>query len=324
MKSIIEIDDTWTLEDFKRQFGNDSVDILEYNNLPNSDCPFETIYRQQRIDKSKLPASIDYNYQDHVDTIKNSLSDPDLARAIANLGTDDFVVYQMTGVINGSLRVPEEKVDERESLSSNEIKKIRSTNLIPEIREALNLSVDIQVPHRPPRSFPDVTGWFWSPRNEVMFQIEGDVAMEIPAWPDSVKDSTSATWSQEMTTFQHYEPTQTYKGSGPRTVSCTFKLHRAMWDGNQDSGECEKLIAYIESACYPDYSTQASNAPLCMLSIGKSISITGVLTSVDKTYQGPIGPDCKYDEVLITISIVEVSKSVLSTQAVRGGLAGWR
>ena len=326
MKSVIRIDDTWSIQDFERQFGKQAKKILDYNNLPNPNHPFDTLYKQQRVDIKDLdlPVVIDYDIEAHLDAIKSALSDPDLATAIAYMSPDDFVVYQVQGIINGYLRVEEEEVDDRDSLSSSTITEIRETYQIPKIREYLQPPANISIPHYPSRSFPDPTGWFWSPRGEVIFSVAGGGSMEIPAWPDSVKDTTSATWSQEMTTYQHYEPVQTYKGSGPRTVTASFKIHRAMWTGAQDTGSCDELVALIQSACYPDYGTQAANCPTCALTIGNSVAISGVLTNMDTTYQGPIGPDCKYDEVVITITIVEVASSVLDTHAVAGGLAGWR
>ena len=127
-----------------------------------------------------------------------------------------------------------------------------------------------------------------------------------------------------MTTVQHYEDQNTFKQSGPRTMDLLFKLHRAMWNGNQDSGDCETLVAYIESACYPNYDTQAAEPPRVLFTAGKSIRIYGIVTSFNAKYCGPIGPDVKYDRVEISLSIKEESQNVLSTQAVRSGLAGWR
>jgi hypothetical protein len=97
-----------------------------------------------------------------------------------------------------------------------------------------------------------------------------------------------------------------------------------MWTGNQDDGNAEAMVAYIESANYPDYEMQSADPPRVLLLIGGSIRIKGILTSFSKKYQGPIGPDNKYDELVISITITEESDHVLGTSAVRGGLAGWR
>lgn len=341
MKSIIPIDETWTVDLFERQHEH-GREILRNNNLPYGRTLFAPLYIQQEayqddaitwvIDATQ-PGHTEYPYNEvnHVNAIVQHLNDWAVAYAIAMLDEGGWTRYAITQTVKGALLVPELLVTERESVEDalrREIITLANAAVPGVLTRIRNLlaprgEVDI-VPGVTNDGLAVSTDWFWKPTGDVMFGIEGQSPMEIPCWPDSVKDSTSATWSQEMTTYQHYEPKNTYKGSGPRTVSCTFKLHRAMWNGNQDSGNAERLVAYMESACYPDYDTQAAEPPRALLTIGKSIRIRGIMTSFDKTYQGPIGPDNAYDEILINISITEVSDNVLSTSAVRGGLAGWR
>ena len=334
MKSIIEIDDKWYEEDFCDLYKN-GREILDYNQLPNPDKPFDTIYNQQHKEDT-LP--IDYDVAAQIASVYRSLNDKEKAKVIANLTEEDWRAYQVTGVINGYLIVPPERVDERVSVSEDQRAQIGQLyNLLPdkedpepavrdvlrEIQDILNEPADTEpVPSGGSGSGGAVTGWFWSPRGEVLFAV-GEDALEIPTWPESVKDSIGVAWSQEMTTNNHYEPVNTYKNSGPRVVSCTFKLHRAMWTGDE-SDDCEQLVALMESACYPDYEKQSAEPPECCLIIGNSIQIVGIMTSFEKTYQGPVSEAVKYDEVIVSISITEVSQNVLSTQAVRGGLAGVR
>lgn len=342
MKSIIPIDETWTVDTFRRQVeGADAV--LLNNGLPYAQNPFAHLYVQQdeymestmdiapdlrpdtTDDPAKKEARANALLRSQIQAVQLNLNDYDKAYALAQMDLTEVYQYLVTQSIPGSLIVPELMVTERTSVDDATREQIMATGDIEMIRDLLA-----------PKYQPDVVGidaegtavtsteWFWKPTGDVMFSVEGQEPIEIPCWPESVKDSTSATWSQEMTTYQHYEPKQTYKGSGPRTVSCTFKIHRAMWDGNQDSGNSERLVAYMESACYPDYNTQAAEPPRSLLVVGHSVRIRGILTSFDKNYGGPIGPDGCYDEVTINISITEESENVLSTEAVRGGLAGWR
>lgn len=325
MKSVIKIDETWTVQSFRNTVQG-ANEILEANNLPNPSNPFAPLQSQQ-INQRLLSTSEDtdtYDVSSQIRTIQQNLNDRDKSFALASLDEDTWKTYEFTGMIDGYLQVPETMITERESVEEGVRQQIMNSDNLEEIRELLQPSGELDLPSSDTSSDIDSSNWFWKPTGDVMFGVEGDSPMEIPCWPESVKDSTSATWSQEMTTFQHYEPKQTYKGSGPRTVSCSFKIHRAMWTGNQDSGDCEKLIAYMESACYPDYDTQAAEPPRSLLLVGNSVRIRGIMTSFDKSYQGPIGPDNKYDEVIINISITEESDNVLSTSTVRGGLAGWR
>lgn len=320
MKSIIPIDETWTIASFRRTTENADM-ILSYNGLPNNDNPFASLQTQQH---QAYAGVYEYQESEHLRDVYLNLNDYDKAYAIAMMEPDDWVTYTLTGSVNGYLQVPENLVTERTSVDEAIRMQIKMIADIGTVRNLLAPKGDIDITPDNTSTSRDDSNWFWKPTGEVMFSVEGEAPIEIPCWPDSVKDSTSATWSQEMTTYQHFEPKNTYKGSGPRTVTCSFKIHRAMWDGNQDSGNTEKLIAYMESACYPDYDTQAAEPPRSLLLIGNSIRIKGIMTSFDKTYQGPIGPDNCYDEVVISLSITEESDNVLSTSAVRSGLAGWR
>lgn len=328
MNSLIEIEDKWYPEDFVRLYEN-GREILDYNNLPNPTNPFATLYVQQR--KALDPAiHITYNERDQIAAVYKNLNDAYKARVIANLSNEDWLVYQVTGTINGFIQVPPEKVDNLKPVSEDERIEIgklyehEAPDTLDKIQDILNSNREAVIPAPGGSSGGGgaVTGWFWAPRGEVYIAV-GDKVLEIPTWPEGVKDSIGVSWSQEMTTNNHYEPVNTFKNSGPRVVSCTFKLHRAMWTGDE-SDDCEQLVSLMESACYPDYDTQASEPPECCLIVGNSVQIVGIMTSFEKTYQGPISEANKYDEVIVSISITEVSQNVLSTQAVRKGLAGVR
>lgn len=328
MKSIIPVDDNLTIDMFRRQNPN-ADEILRLNNLPNKTCPRSTIRNQLYNNDYQAMAGVtkepEYSEQSQVTAVKSQLTDRDKANAIAEFTPGQFLRYMLFGTLPGYLIVPVQLVSEIVPVSGHTQHSVLKDIRLQDVRRDLRADT-------PTLDFPEVDSqfgevqdnWYWKPTGDVTIQVEGEQPLEIPCFPESVSDNTSATWSQEMTTYQHYEPQNTYHKSGPRVVSCTFKIHRAMWDGNQDSGKSEELVAYMQSACYPDYETQASDPPRVTLIIGKSIRITGILTTMDTTYSGPIGPDNKYDCVDINISITEESDNVLSTQAVRSGLAGWR
>lgn len=328
MKSIIRVEDTLTVAVFRRQTVY-ADNILRANNLPNPTCPYSTIanqlYNNDFQAMSRLGYEPEYSEIAHVKSVQAQLMDKDRANVIAVYTPAEYVRYTTLGTMPGCLVVPAEYVNEITPVSGHIQQAVLKDWSLSSVRE--NLRADL-----PNLAFPLIESefgdsqdnWYWKPRGDVMFRVEGQLPLEIPCFPESVSDSTSATWSQEMTTYQHYEPQNTYNKSGPRVVNCTFKIHRAMWDGNQDSGKSEELVSYMQSACYPNYDTQASEPPRVTLTIGKSVRVTGILTSMETTYSGPIGPDNRYDCVDITISITEESDNVLSTEAVRSGLAGWR
>ena len=328
MKSIIVVDESLTIATFRRQTSH-ADDILRANNLPNPTCPYHTIanqlYNNDFQARNKLGFDPVYSESAHIRAVQAQLGDRDKANVIAAFTPAEFIRYSIWGSMPGCLIVPAVLVDTVTPVSGQIQRAIlRAFSLIAVRADLWSDSPKLEYPRIDSEYGTSEDNWYWKPRGDVMFQVEGQTPLEIPCFPESVSDSTSATWSQEMTTYQHYEPQNTYNKSGPRVVSCTFKIHRAMWDGNQDSGKSEELVAYMQSACYPDYDTQASEPPRVTLMIGKSIRITGILTSMETTYSGPIGPDNKYDCVDINISITEESDNVLSTEAVRSGLAGWR
>lgn len=328
MKSVLQVDDTLTVATFKRQNPH-ADDILRANNLPNATCPYSTIANQLYNNDvqawNKLGVEPEYSESSHVRGVQAQLTDSTKANVVAEFTPAEFLRYSTLGSVPGCLIVPVEYVDDVTPVSGHTQQAVLQDYSLTEVREDLRADTpDLQFPRIDTEFGETQDNWYWKPTGDVTFQIEGDTALEIPCFPESVSDTTSATWSQEMTTYQHYEPQNTYNKSGPRVVSCTFKIHRAMWDGNQDSGKAEELVAYMQSACYPNYDTQASEPPRVTLIIGKSVRIVGILTSMDTTYSGPIGPDNKYDCLEIAISITEESDNVLSTDAVRSGLAGWR
>lgn len=339
MKSLLPIDENWTAKAMLRVVPK-AVEIMQHNKLPDTSPganPFASLIAQQKHVIQTIAGGVKLTEnlaKQQVNDIKANLSDDIKAVAIAAMTPDSYSDYKTTGFLSGFLNVPGMLIDtvtpiikgvqtQILDLKTEDPQEVEAS--LKQAQEILRNQIPtVEIPARTTAGRQSEDNWYWKPRGEVMFQIEGAEPMEIPAWPKDINDRIGVSWSQEMTTFQHYEDQNTFKQSGPRTMDLLFTLHRAMWNGNQDSGDCEALIAYMESACYPDYDTQAAEPPRVLFTAGKSIRIYGIVTSMNVKYGGPIGPDVKYDCVDISISIKEESQNVLSTQAVRSGLAGWR
>lgn len=339
MKSLLPIDENWTAKAMLRVVPK-AVEIMQHNKLPDTSLganPFASLIAQQKHVIQTIAGGVKLTEnlaKQQVNDIKANLSDDIKAVAIAAMTPDSYSDYKTTGFLSGFLNVPGMLIDtvtpiikgvqtQILDLKTEDPQEVEAS--LKQAQEILRNQIPtVEIPARTATGRQSDDNWYWKPRGEVMFQIEGAEPMEIPAWPKDINDRIGVSWSQEMTTFQHYEDQNTFKQSGPRTMDLLFTLHRAMWNGNQDSGDCEALIAYMESACYPDYDTQAAEPPRVLFTAGKSIRIYGIVTSMNVKYGGPIGPDVKYDCVDISISIKEESQNVLSTQAVRSGLAGWR
>lgn len=105
----------------------------------------------------------------------------------------------------------------------------------------------------------------------------------FPCYPESVSDSNSASYSA-VSILGRSEPFQYYTGSGPRTVSVSFEMHCEMCG---DIDYVYNLVSNIESACYPNYGNAVS-ATKVTFHVANNINITGIISSVDTDYSGPI------------------------------------
>ena len=131
--------------------------------------------------------------------------------------------------------------------------------------------------------------------------IVGGTGIAFPCYPDSVSDSNQASYSS-VSILGRSEPFQYYTGSGPRTVSTAFQFHTDMC-GNVNY--VYRIADIIESACYPRYGS-AIAATRCHLHIAGNISITGIISSVNTQYSGPI-IDNKYAVIDLSFSVTEVT-----------------
>jgi hypothetical protein len=145
----------------------------------------------------------------------------------------------------------------------------------------------------------------------------GGVGFVFPCAPESVSDSNQASYSS-VNILGRSEPFQYYTGSGPRTVSTAFKMHTDMCD---DVSYIYKITKIVESACYPDYGNNIA-ATRCHLHLVNNIDITGIITSVNTQYSGPIIMDEPWDEgeyavIDLSFSVTEVTGTPFSRSQIR-------
>lgn len=173
--------------------------------------------------------------------------------------------------------------------------------------------------------------------NYIYFQHLGDNGKYciLPQFPESLTDSTSASFNT-TTILGRSAPIYTYTGSGPRTVTFDFVLHRDMMNDiniannsfglSEDDDVLEELIRTIESAALPKYVnvTKAVNPPVIAVRIGDEIYIKGVVRgSVQKTFSGPI-IDNKYAVCKITFTVDEIDPYDAESARTIGGLRGMK
>lgn len=159
---------------------------------------------------------------------------------------------------------------------------------------------------------------FKIPWGDVTFYSSlSDSSVDIPAYPEAIKDPRQASYSSMPDTMYQYEPWYTYSSSGPRELSVSFHLHRQMWTGDERDGLANKMIKFIQASTFPRYSGSNVNTDTCTLYIKGNPYITGIVTSAEVEWMGPIGLDGFYLEFNLSVTFVEVSARALNYDVVK-------
>jgi len=132
------------------------------------------------------------------------------------------------------------------------------------------------------------------------------VHLMLPCYPDELRDSTSANWSQ-ITILGRSSPLATYTGTGFRGVSFSFTLHREMTENDQ---EIENILQALRKTVYPEYATTGLKIPITQFVFG-NFKVKGMVKSVDFTWKKPIIKDT-YQLCDVSISIDETTSNVFS------------
>lgn len=144
-----------------------------------------------------------------------------------------------------------------------------------------------------------------------------DETVDIPAYPESGVDTErSASYTSMPDIIYQYEPWIVYQSSGPREQTIDFHLHRDMWTGNHLDGNANKLIRFCEANTFAKYNGSAVVSPIVRLYISGKVFISGVLTRTSVKWSGPIGLDDWYLDFNLSLTIHEVSESVLNIDTV--------
>lgn len=107
----------------------------------------------------------------------------------------------------------------------------------------------------------------------------------LPVFPQEFSDNNSVVFNSE-TLFGRSVDYQTYVNSG-RDVSFILTLHEELCPNNY--GYVREVVAKIQSACYPAYSSGGLvDPPEVKFVIGNQFKIRGVLKGVSASWKGPI------------------------------------
>lgn len=106
---------------------------------------------------------------------------------------------------------------------------------------------------------------------------------DLPVYPQEFSDNNSANFSP-VSLLGRSVDYQIYQGSS-RDVSFTLQLHEELCSDYQ---YIHRLVAQIQSACYPGYSNGIVKVPEVFFSIGSQFKIRGILSSCGATWKAPI------------------------------------
>lgn len=145
----------------------------------------------------------------------------------------------------------------------------------------------------------------------------------FPTWPDQIQDSQSASWGQ-TNVLGRSAPIQSYQGTGARSLTLAFSLHREeLKQSNVKSGfnpaitnmgedYLDILIKQSYASVLPVYGASAKmvDPPLVSVRVGNNTYIKGVIKSFSCNYGGsnvPVLRDGKYATATLTFNIEEVN-----------------
>lgn len=147
----------------------------------------------------------------------------------------------------------------------------------------------------------------------------------LPLYPDSITDSQGARFSSHES-LGRTAPVQTYSGTGARTVSFSFDLHRdLMNEYNRDISNMKRevvdfteddyidtLVKHLQAVSFPRYrqysnTTKGIEPPMVAVRIGEQMFIKGIISSdIQVTYGAPIMEDGKYAKISLSLTITEI------------------
>lgn len=269
------------------------------------------------------------DYQKKVSILNTLTDDSDIFETVSMLSADGWKLMSALGTIPGMLRIPETIVlpDSTNILGNHE--PIKRT-IYDKAMKYLNNKVDID-----PVIYNDYSSsrgtqivdsykidnpiqWFNLPWGKIsLYSSLSDEAKDFPVFPEELDDGVQAVYETMPDLLYQYEPWQTYRSSGPRTNEFTFDIHRDMWSGNHLDGKCNELIRFCEANCYPEFKGAAVQTATVTLYIAGKAYISGILTNVSISWDGPLGQDDWYLHCKLKLNITEVSQEALNYTKVK-------
>lgn len=142
----------------------------------------------------------------------------------------------------------------------------------------------------------------------------GNVKFWIPCTPDDVEERIDAQYS-DISFIGRSSPYVVYNNTGARNVSFSFYMHRDMVPNEPDY--VDVVLNALTSALYPIYKLSSGNIipPSINFVMGDTVSLTGVLTSVNKTWGWPVINN-RHMSCTVSVQMMAVHESLISAKSV--------
>lgn len=330
---FLKITENTTLSDLVKKVGNRNVEtILAKNNLKRTPKIGSALKSLNDSVKNTVESAV--TWQKKTSILNTFTQDSDIFEEACTLGEQDWKVLSTLGSFPSMLKIPETiKLPDDNDILGNGIGV--TTSIYKHVMTSLRTpphEVDMTVfnSYSSTKDISLVDGptsagsgsmfdqWFKLPWGDITLHSSlDDSSIDFPVYPEEMKDSRSATYTEMPDMLYQYEPWQIYQSSGPRSNTYTFKMHRDMWTGDHRDGKCNQLIRFCEACCYPEYNGSAVNTTRVTLYIKGQPLISGILHRADTAWSGPIGLDGFYLECELTLEISEISDTPLSYQTVK-------
>lgn len=320
---FLMIDKTTRLSDLADYVHDRNVEsVLAANNLPrvpDIGYRFYTMCQQTLSDEGVTPQ--------RKSTILNTMTqDSDVFETAALLSESGWKVFNALNTFPNALRLPDNlTVSESAEVIGNGI------HISNEIYDKVMNMLDVDPYLIDPVVFNEystirnvrtttsqrgstaVTNWFNLPWGLItLYSSLSNSSMDFPVFPESPSDGVVANYTTMPDMLYQYEPWYVYQSSGPRSNTYTFKIHRDMFSGDHNDGRANELIRFCEANCFPNYDGASVSTATVTLYINGSPLITGIMTQVNVSWDGPIGHDNWYLYFTLELSITEVSDTPLN------------
>lgn len=323
----LKITPTFTLPELNKRVGSRNVSsILHLNNLSRS---FDVGKQYLDLCKSVQSAQSNVSWERKSAILNTMTKDSDIFETAALASEDEWQVISNLNSFNNMLQIPEtlelpaasDILGNNNAISSLVYQHVMDSlktyqQVDPSIFNQYSTIKDAQI--QSTYSSPLVFQWFNIPWGEITLYSSLDgVSKDIPVYPNELSDGVKGNYTQMPDMLYQYEPWQVYSSSGPRTCPLTFDFHRDMWTGDHRDGGANELIRFMEAQCYPEYDGSAVYSSTCTLFIHGRPYVSGVVTDVSTTWDGPIGLDGWYLHCTVTITFTEVASSPLNYTTVK-------